>query len=290
VKRPQDVAEEERAMGSIVQLTGAYEGIASIHIARLRGEVTQSNNFFRRLWSIYTQLRIGKEFHFGRDDKAHNVIDKELFIIVTSEGSLSGDIDQRLIDQMLKGYSSAAQDIIVIGRHGSTLLTQQAIMHTLAQETTGPNAEPDVEQLVQQVQSYRTTRVYYQEYVSLMVQEIRQIDLSTAVQERGDKLDEGDAATDAQDAYISDLNYIFEPSVPAVVDHMERSMLGVVLNEAILASKLAQQASRFRAMSAARIRADESHHDLKLQLSYVERSFKDERMREIINGLRQEVS
>lgn len=290
MRRPQEIAKEADAMGSIVQLTGAYEGIAGMHIARLRDEVAQSDRFFNRLWGIYTQLRVSKEFHFGRGDKAHDVVDKELIIIVTSEGSLSGDIDQRLIEQMLAGYAARTHDIIVIGRHGSILLSQQSIAHQLAERISEQNTDPDVQKLIAQVQRYKATSIYYQAYVSLMVQEVRQIDVSAAVQERGDRLDKGSAQNDTDKGYVSDANYIFEPSVPAVVDYMERSMLEVVLNEVILASKLAQQASRFRAMSVARTRADESQHDLTLQLSYAKRSLKDERTREIINGLQQEAA
>ena len=54
------------------------------------------------------------------------------------------------------------------------------------------------------------------------------------------------------DDIISERNYIFEPSSFAVVAHLERTMLEISLSQTILESKLAQYASRFRAMSAAK--------------------------------------
>lgn len=282
MRRPQEIAHEGQAMRSIVQLTGAFEGIASMHIARIKDQVQQSETFFDELWQIYTQLRVGKEFHSGRQS-TKNIIDRELVIIVTSEGSLSGNIDQRLVESFLMGYDSSTQDIIVIGHHGATLLSQRSIAYNSVYKLPEQDKNLDVEDILKEIQSYRTTTVHYQAYVSLMIQEIKQIELNKEVQERGEKINK-------DENYISELNYIFEPSVSSVVGHMERSMLRVALNEVILASKLAQQASRFRAMSTAQTRAKESAEDLRQQLNYAKRSLKDERTREIINGLREELA
>lgn len=279
MRRPQEIAREGQAMGAIVQLTGAFEGIASMHIARIKNQVQQSEVFFDELWQIYTQLRVGKEFHSGRGQSGQTIIDKGLVIIVTSEGSLSGNIDQRLIESLLESYDPISQDIVVIGHHGATLLTQRGITYKNVYKLPEQDKNLDIEDIVKEVQGYRTTTVHYQSYVSLMIQEIKQIELNKEVQERGEKINK-------EEEYISDTNYIFEPSVAMVIDHMERSMLRVALNEVILASKLAQQASRFRAMSAAQTRAKESAEDLRMQLNYAKRSLKDERAREIINGLR----
>ena len=64
-------------------------------------------------------------------------------------------------------------------------------------------------------------------------------------------------------------------------------MLQIALSQVILESKLAQYASRFKAMSAAHHKADESYNDFKLQFNRAKRSLKDERLKEIINGMRE---
>ncbi len=63
-------------------------------------------------------------------------------------------------------------------------------------------------------------------------------------------------------------------------------MVQVTLSQLILESKLAQYASRFRAMSAAHNKADESLHDIHLDYNRSVRAIKDERLKEIINGIR----
>jgi F0F1-type ATP synthase gamma subunit len=85
---------------------------------------------------------------------------------------------------------------------------------------------------------------------------------------------------------IDELTYIFEPSTYAVVDHLESSMMQIMLSEVILESKLAQYASRFKAMSLARERAQASHTEVNFLYNRALRQEKDERLKEIINGLR----
>ncbi len=273
-------------MSSIVQLTGAFEGIASAHIARIKTQVQQSEIFFKELWETYSTLRVGEEFRSGRTGKSVTQT-KELIIIITAEGSLSGDIDQRLIEEMLHVYKRSGHDLIVVGRHGSVLLGQRKITpkHSFSLPEQDREAQT-VSAIVQEVRRYTSATVYYQAYQSLMAQDVKRITLSAAIQQRGESLEKSGKLDD----FITDKNFIFEPSIPAVVDYVEQSMLEVALSEVILESKLAQQASRFRAMSAARTRARELEGDLVTQFNRAGRIIKDERTREIVSGLRRSSS
>lgn len=279
MRRPTEIAKEEDLTTTLVELTSAFEGIASMRIAQIKDQVEQSTNFFNELWHIYSQVRAGEIFKFGRSKKEADFIDKELLIIITSEGGLSGDIDQKLVELMLKTYDKTKNDIIVVGRHGAMQLAQRGVSYRhyfkLPKHDRNINVAP-IEHLVQQ---YRTTRLFYQQYVSLMVQDVRRIELSNAVEQRGS------GATKA-DEVISTSNYIFEPSFQEVAAHLERSMMKIAISQLILESKLAQYASRFRAMTASHERADESKKDLHIEYNRAQRSLKDERLKEVINGLK----
>jgi F0F1-type ATP synthase gamma subunit len=100
--RSNELAVERDTMGTMVELTSAFEGIASARIAQIREQVLQSQEYFGDLWRIYSQLRVDEFFHFGRGDKDVEAIEKELMILITSEGSFSGDIDQRLVSEAIK--------------------------------------------------------------------------------------------------------------------------------------------------------------------------------------------
>jgi ATP synthase F1 gamma subunit len=278
MKRPSEIAKEEVSMATLVELTSVFEGIASMRIAQIKNQVLQSTVFFNELWNIYAQLRVDSLFSFGRD-KQTNVINKELLIIITAEGGFSGDIDQKLVQLMLSDYDAEKNEIIVIGHHGAVQLAQRGVSYKKYFKLPTKDTNINVMPIIREVQQYRTTKMYYQEYVSLMVQDVKRIALSAAVKERGEENDSGKEI-------ISEDNYIFEPSTFDVAAHLERSMMQIAVSQLILESKLAQYASRFRAMSASHQRADETKTDLHLAYNRARRNVKDERLKEIINGIK----
>lgn len=279
MKRPNEIAREEMSMATLVELTSVFEGIASMRIAQIKNSVLQSTKFFDELWAIYSQLRVDSLFSFGRDRTQAALIDKELYIIITAEGGFSGDIDQKLLQLMLQTYDKDKNDIIVIGHHGAMQLAQRSVEYKKYFKLPIKDTNINVMPLIREVQQYRSTKVFYQEYVSLMVQDVKRIELSGAVKERGD-------ASEKPEDLISEDTYIFEPSTYAVAAHLERSMMQIAISQVILESKLAQYASRFRAMSASHQRADESKTELHLEYNRARRGVKDERLKEIINGIK----
>lgn len=291
MQRPQELEKELYQIGTVQELTGIFRGIASLRIAQIKNQVLQSQQFFDELWRIYTQIRVDAIFHFGRSAGGQRVVNKDLFIIITAEGGFSGDIDQKLIEWMLHHYDKNKQDIIVIGHHGAIQLSQRGIPFKKYYKLPSKDRNINVTPIIEQVQQYQNSTVYYQTYVSLMVQDVKRISLQTAVTEAGKEAQEDIEAgiKPKEDNFISEKNYIFEPSTFAVVDHLERSMLSIMVSQLILESKLAQYASRFRAMSAANDRAKESHDDLKLMFNRAKRAMADERLKEIVAGLKKAV-
>jgi ATP synthase F1 gamma subunit len=279
MKRPAEIERDEAAMSTLAELTSVFEGLASMRIAQIKNQVLQATQFFNELWGIYSQLRVSAIFGFGRQNKDIEVLDKELYVIITAEGGFSGDIDQKLIQLMLKTYDKDKNEIIVIGHHGAIQLAQRGISYKKYFKLPTKDQNINVAPIIKEVQLYRTTSVFYQEYVSLMVQDVKRIELSNAVQQEGRQ-------SSSPDEIISESNYIFEPSTYDVVDHLERSMMTIALSQLILDSKLAQYASRFRAMSASNQRANEAKQELHLDYNRAKRAIKDERLKEIINGMK----
>jgi ATP synthase F1 gamma subunit len=260
MKRPNEIAREEMSMGTLVELTSAFEGIASMRISQTKNQVLQSTKFFTELWQIYTQLRVDSLFSFGRE-KDEKVIPKDLFIMITAEGGFSGDIDQKLLKMVLKEYKAESNEIIVIGHHGAVQLAQQGIAYKKYFKLPEKDKNINVAPIIREVLQYRSTKVFYQEYVSLSEQVVKSIELGSAVKER--------AADISEENVISEATYIFEPSTYAVAAHLERSMMQIAMSQLILESKLAQYASRFRAMSASHQRADESKQELHMLFGVV---------------------
>ena len=279
MKRAVDYLWEKNTVSTLVDLTGAFEGISSLRITQIRRQALASQQFFADLWKIYRQIRVDELFHFGRIQFSGEVIQKELLILITAEGSFSGDIDRRLIEDALKGYNPTKHVIIIIGHHGALQLAQMGIKYEHSFKTPEQDLKINTEPLLNEVRKYKSTVIYYPQYKSLMAQEIKQIRLSAAVLERGSQVEESGET-------INEQTYIFEPSTYAVVDHLENSMMQITLSEVILESKLAQYASRFKAMSLARSRAEDNFSDIKTFYNRAKRQEKDERLKETVNSLR----
>lgn len=272
--------EKERGQTDVILgLTRAFEGIASMRIAQVKDKTLMSAKFFAELWQIYSQIRVDEYFHFGREAQDKQVNPKELLILITSEGSLSGDIDERLIRRFIKYYKAENNDVAVVGYHGSQLLVQRGITPVRTFRLPSDDDHINVGPLQEEVKKYNSTTVYYGSYESIMTQDIKTIQMAKAVAAKGRNVK-------TTDEIISEENYIFEPSTYDVVSYLERTMVQIMLGELILQTKLAQYASRFKAMSLARQKAQDTLADLTWTYNRSKRHIKDEKLKNISNSMR----
>jgi ATP synthase F1 gamma subunit len=280
MKRPLDIKAEENSMRTIVSLTSAFESLSSMKIMQTKSKVQISNDFFDEVWNIYSQIRVDAMFNFGRQvEETPN--DKELLILITAPSGMTGDIDQRLIRRFKEHYDAEKNDVIVIGHHGAQQLDQQKIHYN--QYFALPKKDfINVDPLVKEIKKYRQSRVFYQHYISLSQQEIKDRDLSEVISSMG-KISDLDTVDDDK---ITERNYIFEPSTYSVTAHLEASILRLTLAQFIYDSRLAQLASRFKAMTAAKERSVETANDLHVQYSRAKRAIVDIRLKESLAGLK----
>jgi len=280
VRRPLEIKAEEAAARSVVSLTSALESISSMQIAKTKNKVLISNQFFDEVWNIYKQIRIDVIFNYGRtvDQKP---IDKELLILITAKGGLSGDIDNRLIRKFMEYYDERKHDVLVIGHHGVTKLKQAHVDHNYyfdLPEHDYINVDP----LMAIMKKYAKSRIFYQNYISLSQQEIKEVDLSEVVSSKGRTAD----LSTIGDDMVSEKNYIFEPSSYAVAAYLEDSILRLTISQFIYDSRLAQVASRFKAMSAAKERSISNAMGLHTEYNRAKRNQVDTRLKESMSGLK----
>lgn len=280
MRRPLEIRAEETAVRSVVSLTSALETLSSMQIAKTKNKVLISNQFFDEVWNIYKQIRVDVLFNFGRavDEKP---IDKELLILITAKAGLSGDIDQRLIRKFLERYDQTKHDVLVIGKHGALKLKQSHVDYTYYFDLPDKDYV-NVDPLMDITKKYAASRIFYQSYVSLSQQDIKDVDLSEVVSSKGRVADIGSLGDDM----ISEKTYIFEPSSYQVAAYLENSILRLTISQFIYDSRLAQVASRFKAMSAARERSVESANELRTEYNRAKRNQVDTRLKESLAGLK----
>jgi len=280
MKRPLEIKAEEGAMRTIVSLTSAFESLSSMQIAKTKNKVLISNQFFDEVWNIYKQIRMDVMFNYGRaaDEKPN---DRELMILITASGGLSGDIDQRLIKKFREYYDAEKNDVLVIGHHGAQQLSQVHIKYDVYFDLPKKDYI-NVDPLMEIIKKYSNSRIFYQDYISLSQQVIKDVDLGEVVSSKGRVADLDAVGGDL----ITEKNYIFEPSPYAVAAYLESSILRLTLAQFIYDSRLAQVASRFRAMTAAKERSIETANDLHTQYSRAKRALVDVRLKESLAGLK----
>lgn len=280
MRRPLEIKAEEMSMRTIVSLTSAFESLSSIQIAKTKNKVLISNQFFDEVWNIYKQIRMDVMFNFGRTEE-EKPIDKELMILITAPGGLSGDIDQRLIRKFRERYDPDKNDILVIGRHGATQLSQVHIQYDMYFDLPKKDYI-NVDPLMDIIKKYQKSRIFYQNYVSLSQQVIKDVDLSEVVSSKGRVAD----LDTVSDELITENTYIFEPNAYSVAAYLETSILRLTLAQFIYDSRLAQVASRFKAMTAAKERSIETANDIHMQYSRAKRALVDVRLKESLVGLK----
>ncbi|HSX36863.1 MAG TPA: F0F1 ATP synthase subunit gamma [Patescibacteria group bacterium] len=278
MRRANVIEKESEQIGTIEDLTGVFESIASTQVAKVKSKVELSKQFFQLLWKRYSSIRIDPSSRItsrGQDDKDT----KKVFILISAEAGLSGDIDQRLIETVLQGYDAKTTDIIVLGSHGATQLAQRGISFSRFFKVPESDNYIDVSPVIEAIMPYPKAIVYYEEYVSLGVQEIKTIDLISSMRAMSETVETDEDIMTTEET-------IFEPSLDEIADQMEMTMMTMAFSQAILESSLAQAASRFNAMAVAKKHASELLSDYRMEYHRAKRSESDRRLREVMVSLK----
>ncbi len=279
MRRASLIEKESIQINTVENLTGVFESIASNHVAKVKNKVALSKEFFQLLWSRYSSIQINPNSRITNRDLTKEGKTRKVFVIISAEAGLSGDIDQRLIETMLQDYDSSSTDIIVLGTHGANQLAQRGIGFSKYFQVPDSDQYIDVSPVIEAILDYSQVIVYYEEYISLGVQEIKKIDLISRMKDMSE-----DAKEDND--IISDKDTIFEPSLGDIAEQMELTMMTLALSQTILESSLAQAASRFSAMAIAKKRANELLTDYKFEFYRAKRSESDRRLREVMVSIK----
>ena len=278
MRRASAIQKESQQIGTVRDLTGVFESIASTQVAKIKSRVELSKEFFDLLWQRYSSIRIDPTTRITHRTQVRDN-GRKVFVIISAEAGLSGDIDQRLIETMLKDYDKTTTDIIVLGSHGANQLKQSGIEFIRYFQVPESQNYIDVSPVIKAIEPYSKITVYYEEYVSLGVQGIKKIDLISSIQAMSKDADPDEDIMTAQDT-------IFEPSLEEIADLMEAAMMTLAFSQAILESSLAQDASRFNAMAGAKKRAWDLMNYYKLDYHRAKRSEADRRSREVMISLK----
>lgn len=277
MRRANLIEKDMRGIGTLKDLTNVFESLASTQVAKVKTKAQLSQQFFNLLWQRYTAIRIDPSTRIGsREDTTNG---RKVLILISAEAGLSGDLDMRMIETMQADYDPDTTDIIVLGSHGASQLSQRGIPYIRFFQVPESDSYVDVSPVIETAQNYSSIVVYYEEYLSLGEQEVRSINLINRLKDMTDEANEDDDIMTTEDT-------IFEPSIEEIAHQMEETMMSLALSQMILQSGLAQSASRFNAMTVAEDRAGELLGEYKLEYHRSKRGENDRRLREVLVGIK----
>ncbi len=276
MRRANAIEKEAVQIHTVQDLTGVFESLASTQVAKVKTKVETSKGFFQLIWKRYSSIRVDPKTRITNRELAPEG-SKKVFVVVSAEAGLSGDIDQRLVETMRRDYDQATTDVIVLGSHGASQLSQRGIPYVRFFKIPESDSYIDVSPVIQAVSDYTQIVVYYEEYISLGEQVIRSMDLVSSMRSMSEDADEDTMTAD---------DTIFEPSLDEIAEQMELTMMTLALSQTILESSLAQAASRFNAMAVAKKRAGEMLGDYMMEFHRAKRSESDRRLREVLISLK----
>lgn len=276
MRRANLVEKDMLSIGTLKNLTNVFESLASTQVAKVKNNAQASQEFFGLIWERYTSLRIDPRKRLtartGVGDNGRKVL-----VLISAEAGLSGDLDMRMIETMQKEYDPKYTDIVVLGSHGASQLSQRGIPYIRLFQVPDSEIYIDVAPVINVLMPYERIAVYYEEYLSLGQQEVRRMDLVSSIKTMSDEFEEGTMTTE---------DTIFEPSIEEIAYQMEASMMSLALAQAILQSGLAQAASRFNAMTVAEDRAGELLRDFTTEFHRAKRAENDRQLREVLVSIK----
>ena len=275
MRRPNIIEKDIQGVTTLGNLTNVFESLASTQVAKVKIKAQLSQEFFNLLWERYTSIRVDPKTRITARDENGN--GKTCLVLISAEAGLSGDLDMRLIETMQQSYDPETTDIVVLGSHGASQLSQRGIPYIRFFQVPESDTYVNVNPVIEAIIDYSKIIVYYEEYLSLGQQEIRSLDLVMRMQ---------DMSEDAEEGVMTTEDTIFEPGLNEIASQMEATMMSLALSQTILQSGLAQAASRFNAMTTAEKRAGDMVADYKLEFHRSKRAEGDRRLREVLVGIK----
>lgn len=279
MQRAINIQQNLQQIQTVSGLTEVFEGIASMHIARIRDYVVRNKQFFDELWHTYEELRVDPKDQLKRRKQARSA--RDILVVITGNGKLSGENDAKIVANMKQAYEKPeTTDIMAIGAQGAAELRRLNLPPTHMFELPPKDVEFNIAPMSEVLNQYRHITVFYQTYESLRVQKVARIELVSAVRELGD------AVQTETGEVMSTHDFIFEPNIDKIAEYMESTMLGIALTQLIMDAKLSQYAARYNAMTRAKKRASDMVHDERKLYFRAKRGESDERLKEMTNVVR----
>lgn len=245
-----EINREADLLSTLKTILETYEEIAATRMARIRSSVLASRDFLLELNAIFQQVKSSYKNQVALFMKLKRVKDasqltfikrngKTLYVFVSANTGLYGDIIKRTHDVFLENLKKEPQDVVIIGKLGLELFQADKIAANLTYFDF-PDYKVDEEifrKIIEHILQYEKILVFYEQFKNVVNQEPIVTNIS------GDPLPWEHSGPE--------IKYFFEPSLEKVMAFFEKQIFESVFQQTLFESELAKFASRMIALDSA---------------------------------------
>ena len=248
------IVEEIARLANIKVLVETYETIAASSMRRIRGSVLQNRIFHEGLRQLYRDVKnahqkeVRKLLEKKAAEKKVRVAEsgrKTVYMFLSANTGLYGEIVNRTFQLFLQEWKIANCDAVIVGRTGKVLM-DAAAPGSRYTHFDFPDNRIDVEGLSRisaALGAYDRVVAFYGSFKGLLVQEPTRTSIS------------GEQA-ESETKTVSDVRFIFEPSLEVVATFFEKEIFTSLLEQAFHESRLAKLSSRLVLLDRANLNID----------------------------------
>lgn len=274
MRQPKQIKEELSIVGTLKDLCLSYEEISVMKMRKIRSFVLQTREFYSNLSQVYYNVKrsykdtieilekkrrfkkalpvnlsnkLQKFFHKSQNTTQTNTPGQKeaIAVLLSANTKLHGSIIDEIFKLFAQAVISDDSDIMIVGKLGrdfyNSLPAPVGGRNYLYFEV--PDFQFDLEDLkaiVYHLRQYKKITVFYGQYETMMKQ------IATYTNVTGDIADQTESQTEEKKD-----RFIFEPSLPSVLDFFESQIFSTLFKQTMHESELARFASRIQAMERA---------------------------------------
>jgi len=285
-----DIRNRIESIKNTQQITKAMKMVAAAKLRKAQNRIIETRPYARKMREVVGRLvqNAGGDNVLLRQPEATENI---LFIVVGSDRGLCGGFNNNLFKQVearldsdFREYMDAGNlSLICIGRKASNYFSKRD--YNVIEKYEGffdelhyGNAADIMDKVTRDFvkEEYDAVYLAFNEFKSVLAQN-RIIESVLPIDPR----QLGKLKEENQDEYI---DYIYEPSVDAILDEMLPQHLNMQLWKAVIESNAAEQGARMTAMDNATENAKELERDLRLEYNQARQSAITTEISEIVSG------
>lgn len=236
---------------TVKTVLSAYQEVALMKMQESRDSVVVSRQYLEELGYVYFEVKFSykKELQKVRtNDKKPSGVMKKAVVLLTPNEKLSGTVPYDVFHAFLDYVrNSENAEAIIIGNVGQTLISrvENAPSYQFFELLYGETFEEDIVNLAYLLKEYDDVVIFHGRFESLVSQRAATMPLSGEAPPEVLRLDA------AKLDRMRKTNFLFEPGIKDVVTFFDSQVKAALLRQSVHESRLAQFASRARAMDEA---------------------------------------